>query len=79
MWICYLRFYRVAHSPEMHRGMGGIRDQIAVRIKQGAGEVATFLDVGGDGGALQGSAHLLGNGAETIAEQRQLNRIGGGR
>lgn len=39
--------------------MGGVRDQAPVRAKEGAGEVQALLDVGGDGRALQDSAHLL--------------------
>ena len=59
----------------MHGQVGGVGHQIAVGSEQGAGEIQTLLDVGGDGGLLQHAAHLLGDGHEQVAENGQLNRI----
>lgn len=55
----HLELHSLLHGSQMHRNVGGVRDQPPVRSKEGTGEVQAFLDVGGDGSALQDAAHLL--------------------
>lgn len=49
----YLVLHSLLHSPEVHRNVWSVRHQPAVRAKHGARKVQAFLDVGGDGSALQ--------------------------
>ena len=51
-------------------------DHLAVCIKDGAGVVAPFFDIGGKRGAPQGRAHLFGNGVVDILEDFELDGIG---
>ena len=71
--IARVRFDRFAQAAnadaeraEMHGDMGGIGDELAVGIEQGAGEVQPLLDVGGKGRALQYRAHLFRDRHEEI-------------
>ena len=43
----------------MHRHVRGIRDQGALCVEQGAGEIQPLADVDGDRGRLQHGAHLF--------------------
>lgn len=60
----HLELHRLLHGAQVDGDVGGVGDQPAVRAKEGAGEVQPLLDVGGDGRALQDSAHLLCSGRE---------------
>lgn len=50
--------------------MRRVGNQAAVGSKHGAGKVETLLDVGGNGGSLENSAHLLCRRRETDARIR---------
>ena len=69
------RLDRTDHRTEMDRDMIGLGDQPAGRIEQGGRAVAALLDVGGEGGADQDRAHVLGDGQEAVAEHLHLDRI----
>src|SRR5262245_37043 len=61
------------HGAEVDGDVGGLGEEAAGGVEEGAGEVATFLDVGGEGDALEGDAHLLGGGLEEVAEELELD------
>jgi hypothetical protein len=75
--------HRGAHGErggtEVDRDVGRLRDQLAARREQRAGEVAPLLDVGRVGGALQQDPHLLGDRREERAEDLELEPRGGRR
>ena len=50
------------HGAEVDGDVGRLRDHVAVWVKEGAGVVLALLDVGGEAGAAEGDAHLLGDG-----------------
>ena len=56
------------HGAEVDGDVGGLRDHVAVGVKEGAGVVLALLDVGGEAGAAEGDAHLLGDGGEEVLE-----------
>ena len=56
------------HGAEVDGDVGGLGDHVAVGVKEGAGEVLALLDVGGEAGAAEGDAHLLGHGGEEVLE-----------
>ena len=56
------------HGAEVDGDVGGLRDHVAVWVKEGAGVVLALLDVGGEAGAAKGDAHLLGDGGEEVLE-----------
>lgn len=55
----HLELHSLLHGTQMHRDVGGIGDQTPIGSKKGTGKVEAFLDVGGDGGALQDATHLF--------------------
>lgn len=55
----YLKLNGLLHGSQMHRDVGGIRDQPPIRPKKGTGEVKAFFDVGRNGCTLQDAAHLF--------------------
>jgi len=59
----------------MHWHVVTHRDNFAIGIENGAGIVATLLDVGRKCGAAQGGAHLLRYGVVKVLENLQLNGI----
>ena len=59
----------------MNRLVGSVGHQIPFRSENGAGEIQSLFDICGNGGALQNTTHLLGDGHEPGTEQRQLHRI----
>ena len=65
----------LAHCTKMNRNMGGIGHQVAIRAKEGAGKIQSLLDVCGNGGFLQHTSHLFGNGHEQVGKYGELNRI----
>ena len=56
------------HGAEVDGDVGGLGDHVAVGVKEGAGVVLALLDVGGEAGAAEGDAHLLGHGGEEVLE-----------
>ena len=72
------RLDRLAHRPEVHRHVGGVGDQVAARVEDGAAEVESLLDVDRHRGVLQHQAHLLGDVHEQVVEDLQLDRVDGG-
>ena len=60
----------------MHRHVRRIRDQHAVGVEHGAGEVQALLHVDRVGGVLQRHAHLLGDRHEQVVEDLEHDRIG---
>ena len=56
------------HGAEVDGDVGGLRDHVALGVKEGAGVVLALLDVGGEAGAAKGDAHLLGDGGEEVLE-----------
>ncbi len=69
------RLDRTDHRTEMDGDVIGLGNEPAGRIEQGGRTVAALLDVGGEGGADQDRAHVLGNGQEAIAEHLHLDRV----
>lgn len=57
--LANLELHGLLHGAQVHRDVGSVGDQPPVGPEEGAGEVQAFLDVGGDGRALQDAAHLL--------------------
>ncbi len=70
-----LKTYSILHAAQMHRYVRRIGNKASFSIEQRTAEVQPFLDVGGDGGALQGPAHLLRNGHEAVAKDGEENRV----
>ena len=60
------------HRAEMHGHVIPHGDGFGVAVVDGAREVETLFDVGGEGGAAQDDAHLLGNREEDVAEDFEL-------
>ena len=56
------------HRAEVDGLVGGLGDHFGGGVEEGAGEVLAFLHVGGVAGALEGHAHLLGDGDEHVLE-----------
>src|SRR5439155_7525644 len=69
-----------AHGAEVHGDVGGVGDEVAVGVEQGAGEVEPLADVDRLGGGLQPGAHLFGDRHEQVVEDLQQDgiRLGGG-
>ncbi len=63
----------------MHRNMGGIGNQFAIGIKDGAGKIEPVFDVGRPRRSLQSVAHLFGDVHEAVVEDFQQDRIHGSR
>jgi hypothetical protein len=71
---------REAHAKpqgaEVHGDVRRVDHQLAMGVEKGAGEIQALLDVGGNGGALEALAHLVGDGGEAMSEQLQLDGAG---
>ena len=52
------------HGAEVDGDVGGLGDEAAAAVEDGAGVVAPLLDVGRVRGAAEGDAHLVGDGGE---------------
>ena len=57
--IPHLVLDRLLHGPQVNGDVRRVGHETAVWSEHRAGEVQTFLDVGGDGGSLENSTHLL--------------------
>ena len=64
------------HRAQMHRHMGRIGNERALRIEDRTGKIEALLDVHGMRRVLQSIAHLLGNRHEQIVEDLQHDRVG---
>ena len=71
----YLISNRVAHCTEVNRDMRRIGHEFSLFIENGAGKIETFLNVGGNCGALQGASHLFSNRHKQVVEDGKLDRI----
>ena len=49
--------------------------QGAFGVEQGGGEISSFADSEGVGGASEGGAHLLGNGDEAVPDNAERDGI----
>ena len=70
------RAHRLRHRAEVHRDMGGLRQQSALGVEDRAGVVLALLDVGRERGVAQRRAHLFGRGGDERVEDREPRRIG---
>ena len=68
----------VAHGAEVDGDMGGVGDEMALAVEEGAGEVEALLDVDGIGGVDEGGAHLFGDGHEEVVEYFEHDGVGAG-
>ena len=66
---------RHGHGAQVHRHVVAHGDDLACGIEDGAGVVAALFDVGREGGAAQGGAHLLGNGVVEVLEDFEFDGI----
>ncbi len=57
------------HRTQMGRDVRCLRDHAARAVKERAGKVEPFLDIGRVTGAAQGDAHLLGHAGEAVADR----------
>ena len=64
---------RVRHRAEVDGNVLGLRDQPAAAVEERGRAVAPLLDVGREGRADQDGAHLLGDGAESAAQNLELD------
>ncbi len=67
--------HRQRHCAQVHRHVIAHGDGIAMRIVDGTGIIAAFLDVHRVGTATQDHPHLLGDGDQKVAEQLELDRV----
>lgn len=65
------------HGAEMNRDVGGLGDQVAVSVENGAGEILAFLDVGGKRRAGEDDSHLFGNRGKQFVADLDLDGIHG--
>src|SRR5439155_1377186 len=65
----------VGHCPEMHRNVGGLRDQLAFGVEQRGRAIATLSNVGGHGGVNEHQSHLFGNGREGVSHDLEADGI----
>ena len=67
------------HHPADGDEVGRLAERLghhpAVRIDEGGGVVEAGLDVGGEGGALEGDRHLLGHLDESVADHLEEDGI----
>jgi len=66
---------RQGHRPEVDRDVGGLGDEAAVGIEDGAGEVPPLLDVRRVGTPFQDGAHLFGDGRQHVPEDFQTDGV----
>jgi hypothetical protein len=66
---------REGHGPEVDGDVRALGQGLAPAIEKGAGEVLSFLDVGGEGRPAQDGGHLLGDGDEDVLEQLDLDGV----
>ncbi len=61
----------------MDGDVGGVGDELALGVEEGAGEVEAFFDVDGVAGVLEGDAHFIGDGLKQVVENLQEYRVWG--
>ena len=66
----------VGHCAEMGRDVRGLGDEPPGTVKERAGEVEAFFDIGRITCALEGDPHFLGYAAETMAVELECDGIG---
>mmetsp|Transcript_2355 Transcript_2355/g.8378 ORF Transcript_2355/g.8378 Transcript_2355/m.8378 type:complete len:515 (+) Transcript_2355:1483-3027(+) len=73
--MLHLPPHRPLHCAQVDREVRGVRNETSVGTEQSATEVESLLDVGGDGGALEGLAHLLCNAHEAVLEDGEADAV----
>ena len=73
--IAHQRFYAVVHGTQVHGHMRCVRNQVARRREQRAGEIQSLLDVDRARRLLQHHAHLFGHMHEMVVEDFQSHRV----
>ena len=68
---------RHGHGAEVHGHVVAHGDDALLGVEEGAGVVAALLDVGRDGGAAQGGAHLFGDGVDGALEDGEFDGADG--
>ena len=66
--------HRGRHRAEVDRDVLGLHEQFAARGEQRGRAVGPLLDVGAEGAALQGRAHLVGDAGEAGEEDGKAGR-----
>ena len=74
--LLYQRLNGGAHRAQVDRNMGRVGNQVAVLIKQGAGEIESLFHVHRMCGVLQGDPHLFGDAHETVVINLQGYGVG---
>src|SRR5215472_3794748 len=67
--------YRQRRGPKMDWYVGGLGDQLTLRIEQGARKVVALLDVGRVAGLTEHHSHLFGNRGQPVVHYRERYRI----
>ena len=68
----------VGHGAEVNGHVVAHGDDALMAVEEGAGVVAALLDVGRDGGAAEGGAHLFGDGVDGALEDGEFDGTNGG-
>ena len=63
----------VRHGSEVNGDVLGLGDQASAGVEERGRAVAALLDVGGEGRADEGGAHLLGDGTKGAADDLELD------
>jgi len=59
----------------MNRDMSSLGDRVSLLIKNCAGEVSSFFDIGGETCPVKGDTHFFSNRRESVFEDFQQYRI----
>jgi hypothetical protein len=71
--VLHHRGHGIGHRPEVNRDVLSLRDHSTALVEEARRAVPPFLDVGGERGADERRAHLLGDGPEGVSENLELN------
>src|SRR5262245_22388396 len=69
------RAYRQGRGSKMDRYVGGLRDQLTLRIEQRARKVVALFDVGRVAGLTEHHSHFLGNRGQPVVHYRERHPI----
>jgi hypothetical protein len=65
----------IGHAAQVDRDVRGLSTQLAVGVEHRAGKVQAVLDVGRQGGTLQGGAHLIAHGGDAAGEDTEFDGV----